>query len=404
MGTAMTKQSFGQIARSLRFQASLGLREAAKKMGISAAYLSQVEKDIDDPSPRLMAAMATHYNRPLEEIRAAGERAGIGHRVPRAPVGTVEELRALYRIGAMFTPAEVESMLRHVLKERGVGDEEIERELAKLRADLPRIRNGGGDGLFAPRVRPRFLSKQAVASLAYRVLAKNGFDRTTYEPPTRLELIVEGEQGVSYTIGQLPSAGGDPVVLGLSRWSGEEREIIISTQLADGTTECDEHRFRFTLAHEFFHAIEHLPLLASRGATSRGIEMNRAVFVDRVARRTGSAAERAVEQWARADRPRGLLTPEDWREWQANTFASALLMPGWAVTGELRDRLGADEVCVPADKNVRQEALRVAGDVPLGRTFYSKSLAQVFGVSRQAMAIRLLDLRLLTEVKNEKPE
>jgi transcriptional regulator with XRE-family HTH domain/Zn-dependent peptidase ImmA (M78 family) len=394
----MGNESFGQYAKRLRMSKGLGLREAARLMGLSAAYLSQVEKDDVPGSPRLMAAMARVYQHPLADIQSVAQQAGISPRTPTAAKQSMEELRSLYRVGGMFTSEEVESMIRHALQSRGVSDEEIETELSRLRADLPRIRKQGRDALFAAEIKPRVLSKKAIGQAANQILQKNGLGPGTYQAPTPIELLVDNEEGVSYIIAQLPSTNGDPVVLGRTRWNDGLREITINKDLADSNRESDMHRFRFTLGHEFFHAIEHLQLPSAGG----GGQLRRSVleigFVDRAVPYRQSAAERAVHHWVKTDKSRGLNTPEDWREWQANTFASAILMPGWAVTDFFTNRFEAECICFPAGENAREAALAVASEVVSGLKIYAQSISQVFGVSRQAMAIRLLELGLVREV------
>jgi Zn-dependent peptidase ImmA (M78 family)/transcriptional regulator with XRE-family HTH domain len=387
--------SFGKFAVSLRRQKQLGLREAARSMGVSPSYLSQVERDVDEPSPRLLVLMSQLYQCPPSEMKKAAERGGVENRKPRTQMRTIEELRALYRLGGMFTSDEVEDMIRHMLRKRGLTDEQIEAEIAKFHAELPRMR--GGDALFAADIKPRFLSKMGIAQLAYRILDKNGLDRSNYNPPTPIERLVEAE-GISYIIDELPSTDGDPIVLGRTRWTGDQREITINGDLAESERECDGHRFRFTLGHEFFHAIEHLPLAGSSCGQLRRTAEFGVQFVDRSTRHGRSRAERSVERWARKGSARGLLTREDWREWQANTFASALLMPEWAVREHFERRVQAQRMDVSENDNCRERALEIAGGILVSGKVYVRTLAQLFDVSRQAMAIRLLDLGLVREV------
>jgi transcriptional regulator with XRE-family HTH domain len=375
----------------------LGLRDAARRMNVSPAYLSQVERDKEPPSLRLMASMSQLYECPTAKIQAVAEQSGIQQTERRTPARSVDELRALYRLGAMFTTEEVEGMVRHILQQRGMGEADIERELSKLRADLPRIRNGGRDGLFAADIRPRVLSKRIIAQMAYGLLQKNGLDRTSYKPPTPIERIVENEEGVSYVIDHLPSSEGDPIVLGRSRWVGTAREVTISADLAASEKEHDGHRFRFTLGHELFHAIEHLPLAASSRGGLRRISTLDVGFVDR-ARHRLSRAERAVDQWVNTQKARKLVTHEDWREWQANTFASALLMPDWAVTEHFLKRQ-RERVNTPEGESCREAALSIAGERFFSGRLFVSTLAQLFDVSRQAMAVRLLELGLVLEVQ-----
>jgi Zn-dependent peptidase ImmA (M78 family)/transcriptional regulator with XRE-family HTH domain len=396
-GAYMGNESFGQYAKRLRIAKDLGLREAARLMAVSGAYLSQVEQDDVPGSPRLIAAMARVYQHPLADIQSVAQLAGTSPRTPATAKQSMEELRSLYRVGGMFTAEEVESMIRHALHSRGVSDEEIETELSRLRADLPRIRKQGRDALFAAEIKPRVLSKKAITQAANKILQKNGLGPGSYKAPTPIELLVDNEDGVSYIIAQLPSTNGDPVVLGRTRWNGGVREITINTDLADSSRESDMHRFRFTLGHEFFHAIEHLQLPSAGGGGQLLRSVDEVGFVDRAVKYRQSAAERAVHHWAKTDQSRGLNTPEDWREWQANTFASAILMPDWAVTDFFTTHFEAECVCVPAGNNAREAALAVASEV-LSEVTYAQSISQVFGVSRQAMAIRLLELGLVREV------
>jgi Zn-dependent peptidase ImmA (M78 family) len=242
-----------------------------------------------------------------------------------------------------------------------------------------------------------FLSKKAIAATADQILKKNGFVDGTYKPPTAIELMVENEEGVSYLIAQLPSTNGDPVVLGRSRWNGNTREITINTDLADSNRESDLHRFRFTLGHEFFHAIEHLRLPSAGGHLHREISYEIG-FVERATAYRRSPAERAVNRWVSTERSRGLNTAEDWREWQANCFASAILMPEWALKTSFADRFEAEWICFQSGENGREVALRVAGDISAHGRLQAQSIAQIFAVSRQAMAIRLLELGLVREV------
>jgi transcriptional regulator with XRE-family HTH domain len=396
----MMPESFGRFAQKLRKQNGLGLRQAAKLMGVSPAYLSQVERDIDAPKNRLMAAMSIHYHCSLAEIEEAAQRARVEYRKPPVPGRTIEEVVALYRLGGgVFSSSEVEDVIRHLLEKRGDGPEDIERVMSMLRDELPRLNDGERESLFAANVKPRFLTKRTIAQSAYGLLARHELGQNTYCAPTPIERLVEDE-GIVYTIDELAAGDGGPIVLGRSRWNGADREITISARLADSERECDWHRFRFTLGHELFHALEHLPLM---GGLRRGGLERAAIFEvglpGAVSLRKRSRAERSVDRWAGSGRHRGLLTREDWREWQANTFASAVLMPEWAVRSEFEERAGAQAVCAERGGNSRELALDLAGEVLFAGAVYAQSLAQLFDVSRQAMAIRLLDLGLVGEVE-----
>jgi Zn-dependent peptidase ImmA (M78 family)/transcriptional regulator with XRE-family HTH domain len=394
--------SFAEFAKRTRLEAHLGLREAARKMGISAAYLSRVENDVDPPSADLIIKMSREYACDLEELNAAARRPSISATTRGKSLQLSEELRALYRIGGALSAAEVEDMIRHVLKNRKMTDEEIEKELSNLRSELPRIRNSQREGLFAADIRPRVLSKRRVVSMAYDLLSQNGLDHDRYLPPTPVERLVEGVDGITYEIRDLPSKDGEPIVLGLSRRDrGFQRQVVINSVLADSNRATDTYRFNFTLAHELFHAIEHLTI--GPNATPTGMMRysgSEAAYVERrIAPLKPSRAERAVNIWAKADRSRArLFTNEDWREWQANTFAAALLMPEWALVDMFKFRLGDEYLLIPEGSTVREFALEVAGTREFRARIFEESLAERFAVSRQAMAIRMIDLGLIREV------
>jgi hypothetical protein len=73
-------------------------------------------------------------------------------------------------------------------------------------------------------------------------------------------------------------------------------------------------------------------------------------------------------------------------------------MPEWAVSAEFHRRIASDFISASKEGNVRDDALRVAGEILFEDKVFEKSLADLFAVSRQAMAIRLLDLGLVREV------
>ena len=401
MGTK-PKNSFGSFAKASRLSAGLGLREVAREIGISAAYLSRVENDLDDPSGELMAHMSRLYKVPMEDLtsRSAKPRASAtahGHAVQSNP-----ELRALYRLGTQLEPADIEEVIRTVLRDKGATEREIEKQLARLKSELPRVAKSARDGLFAAEAKPRFLSKRRIASMAYDELHRSGLSIETYSPPTPIELIAESEPSIVYRIDKLKcDKNGNPLVLGLTGWDESgDRQIVINSVLADSNRESDEHRFNFTLGHELFHAIEHLPRVPKEASAPLArIQVCDAVFVDTGTLRSRSAAEKAVRSWtATVAGPRRFTTDEDWREWQANVFSSALLMPEWAVRTEFHVRLSTDVMQSDQSENLREAALRVAGETTFSSGIYEKSLAQLFDVSRQSMAIRLLELGLVKEV------
>lgn len=397
--------TFGAYVKKLRLSLGIGLREAARRMRISAAYLSRVETDDDPASGELIAKMADLYDVEIEKLNSmsrnpAATAAAHGHRLK-----SNAELRALYRIGNELPPEELDKLLREALRAKGFTPEEIEEKITEYKKELPRIARTRDD-LFGVNGARRVLSKKTIVQMAYQFLARHGLDKDSYAPPTEVECLAEME-GIDYRIDKLKCRpSGEPLVLGLTRWNLEgEKQIIINSALADSKGRTDAHRFNFTLGHELFHAVEHLPLSSPKGTVGLNrVGLCEPMFVERSEgthevriRVHKSAVERAVDAWATTTRHKTLVTDEDWREWQANTFSSALLMPGWSVAAEFELRTGSTAIAVSQGES-KQIALSVAGEQIFDTGVYEASLAEKFGVSRQAMAIRLLELELVTEV------
>lgn len=65
----MTMQTFGQRIRELREKKDLSLRELAKKIGISAAFLSDVELGRRYPSEKVLIGVAQYLDTTIEDLR-----------------------------------------------------------------------------------------------------------------------------------------------------------------------------------------------------------------------------------------------------------------------------------------------------------------------------------------------
>jgi transcriptional regulator with XRE-family HTH domain/Zn-dependent peptidase ImmA (M78 family) len=390
-------ESFGAYARQLRVVRGLGLRQVARQLGISAAYLSRVENDIEPPSGELIALMAGLYGVPVEEFTKRPTKrkvsaAAHGHTIQSSP-----ELRALYRLGVRYDSEEIWDFIRKLLRDKGVPEREIESQLNSLRGELPRVSRASRDALFAAGARPRFLTKQRISQMAEALLERNGITRGTYEPPTPIEQLVESEPGVSYRIEALKcDTRGSALVLGLTRWGENgDRQIVVNSVLADSHRESDEHRFNFTLGHELFHAIEHLP--RAKRETAAPLARTQ-VFLEMDYPKPRSAAERSVDRWVNEKTSaRRLDTHEDWREWQANLFSASLLMPDWSVIAKFEERMGTQRLAAHSVHEARQLALHLAGEREFELGYFETGLAEEFAVSRHAMAIRLMQLGLVKE-------
>lgn len=401
--TSKAKNSFGSRARAARLEKGFGLRQAARELDVSAAYLSRIENDFETPSGELLAQMAKRYAVPVEEFNELVASPNAAAAARGHILQSSAQLRALYRLGSELDATVVDDLIRRALKKQGVPNAQIEETLSKLKAELlPRITKRTEEGLFAAEVKPRFLTKKRVHNMAYDLLRRRGLNEARYNPPTPIEWLVETEPEVSYIVAPLKCGQrGEPVVLGQTRWNlNGERQITMNAVLADSHRSSDEHRFNFTLAHELFHAIEHLPRMPRQAMPFlTRAHPQEAVFVHRSAYLFRSPAERAVSRWTKdAGGARVLSTDEDWREWQCSAFASALLMPHWAVSVEFERRFGTTRFSAPGGANRREFALELTTQrmCPCGE--FQKSMSDLFAVSRQAMAIRLLDLGIVEEV------
>lgn len=133
--------------------------------------------------------------------------------------------------------------------------------------------------------------------------------------------------------------------------------VIIDQRLLD---EEAEHRYRFTGAHEAGHGIFHPDYF--------GYNKNQLSFfgsensLPMVKCRTASVVPVTASEKSK------LSTDHDWMEWQANYFASALLMPKSAVF-QVADQLKEDA---------------------FSRDFYLvKAFSEIFNVSNTAAELRL---------------
>lgn len=68
-------KTLGQIIRELREKKDLSLRELAKKLGISAAFLCDIELGRRFPSEKVLSDMAKELGTSLEDLRSYDTRA-----------------------------------------------------------------------------------------------------------------------------------------------------------------------------------------------------------------------------------------------------------------------------------------------------------------------------------------
>ena len=124
------------------------------------------------------------------------------------------------------------------------------------------------------------------------------------------------------------------------------------------------HRYRFTVAHEAGHGFFHTEYFAQKiGMAAARSKEDKAFIQCRIENIQTPAFE---SEW----------TDNDWLEWQANSFASCLLMPRKAVLG------------LKGINNTKKDELWASGMI--------LTASKTFDVSLQAADIRLRDLGIIS--------
>ena len=389
--------TFGDHIRQERNRADLGLREAARALGISASYLSRLEADeFRPPSGTLLLRMAQVYRSDIKKLMDFAKNRQA--EVMAADASVAPAVQAFYRVAHDQPPEMQEAMLRAALGALNMAEDQKQQILDQLRAmlsrahgkDLPR-RAGGDDGLFAFDIAPRYLSRQRLRELARDVLMK--VFGSEIPIPVPLETIIRKlDDDIVLVVHEEIEGGrlrdGSPAVLGMSRWSrdGRRRELVIHEELFEAKEPAARRRANYTIAHELFHCIEHLPLVQVR---------NPQVVLARKVGYVTFAQELTNKRWCEtAKGPRRLATREDWREWQANTFAAELLMPAENVMEAFEELFDASQLEVErgSPSEFADEVARASATDKLGNP---TSLVDRFDVNPQAMAIRLMSLGLV---------
>jgi hypothetical protein len=176
----------------------------------------------------------------------------------------------------------------------------------------------------------------------------------------------------------LPPERGE-IVLG--KTIARPGKILIHSVLKD---ESPLGRYRFTVAHEIGHWVLHRPIMLADAQQlslldippSELVSLNRAVFP--------------------SEKQEAVLPPE---EWQANRFASALLVQPALLDREFRLRFGAPPAVWDPRAGVGAPNLRFfAREFAKERVRRKSSLAEMFGLSVEAMAVTLQQRGFVTRL------
>ncbi len=390
--------TFGDYIREERSRADLGLREAARLMGISASYLSRLEAgDFPPPSGTVLLRLAQVYRSDIKNLMDQAKTRE--HEMMAADSGVAPIVQAFYRLAHDQSPEMQKKMLDGAIAALDLTDDQKEKLRDQLRAALSRSggpalprRASGDDGLFAFDIAPRVLYRRDVQQLARLVLRK--VFGAEIPIPVPLETVIRKfDRDIVLIVHDEIEGGrfrdGSPAVLGLSRWSrdGRRRELVIHADLFEAEDDAGRRRANFTIAHELFHCLEHLPLVQQR---------HPAVAMARQVAFVTLAPDMMRQPWFKRKRERRKLhTREDWREWQANEFAAELLMPAESVREAFEELFGLPRLVDEhghleefADNTARTTAIDDFGGVT--------SLCKRYDVNPQAMAIRLIALGLVS--------
>lgn len=216
----------------------------------------------------------------------------------------------------------------------------------------------------------KYLRKEEIEAASRRLLLAyhERFGPDGYLP-IPVEEILESHLGLTLEFDDLRRRLGVADVLGAT-WV-KDRRVVIDQSLDPTVDSRKEGRYRFTIAHELGHW-----------------ELHRHVFED--APGQGSLFEQEA--------PPSIVcrtgSRKDPMEWQADAFASYLLMPGKMVTEVWESIYGTQEPYGAADE-LADLARKVVGDVGQPVVGVAREVAREFRVSGTAMQIRLTELGLI---------
>lgn len=399
----MAATSFGEHVRNLRKAKGISLRQAATELDVSPSYLSKIEQNqVLPPKGQIIHKLARLLEVSPEDLATKATSRRNVHTAQK--LGAPAELYALYRVVQDIDDLEiVRALLRQAYKELKRPEEQVEVDLERLRSELPELPRLSrmGESLLADPCKPRFLRKELIEEMAEEALRKYAGCLGVFTPPAPVEELIEALPDTDLILTDEwdpKEEDREPTVLGVSRFSRENlhrKEIVVSARLFESDAPHMRARLNFTLAHEMFHAIEHLEIAKPGAEISLRRQITLPPQIDKQTLRP-SVRQRRLRMWVENDNgPRRLTTDEDWREWQANYFAACLLMPREHLTREFEERFECASLETPDGMNVREYALETATTNITPFYVCDKNLSSLFAVSGQAMAIRLIQIGLV---------
>jgi hypothetical protein len=148
----------------------------------------------------------------------------------------------------------------------------------------------------------------------------------------------------------------------------DKHTIILDKDL---TEEGNKGRYEFTGFHESGHAILHQPEIVDYDIPD------------------GIISCRNTAEGINTSLAPGKKTPTEWREWQADYFASCMKLPRWAVTRFAREFLRSIGH-MQGTVTVRDNETEI-----LANEILPEAVADFFVTSKQAARIKLIELRII---------
>jgi|GEM_PF-5897740 len=390
----MSRTTFGNYIRELRFSRRFGLREAAKRYGITPGHLSKIERGVaNPPKGAILKRMATELGVPEGDLvkRATPDRMIDASTSPDSKMAPY--VAALYRISVGRSKKEIEAIIEAIIDSLDLAPDQKQhwrKEFDRIIEDTAfddegfgRLNNGWND-LFDPSVRPRYLSRKRIEQISESVLERYSEKAgRPLELPIMVDEVIEFAYDGEIDLRSFSNADvnvrsdGSPPLLGICAMNDAGNVYIsIYDDLLDTTHGPSRRRGNFTMAHELFHAIEHMPLARRQNENAASTQVD-------------------LRLSQHENRAKRLQSAEDWREWQANAFAAALLMPEEQVNRCFQEAYGCEgyvvkKSCIDSlcHEVARDKVIRFA-DGSL------RSMSDVFDVNPIVMAIRLKTLRLV---------
>lgn len=157
-------------------------------------------------------------------------------------------------------------------------------------------------------------------------------------------------------------------VLGIIKLSEvlSKNEIYIDKSLLDNP---EDPRLKFTIAHEIGHLVLHSKKKLSLKNNPNDIITRLVDFIENFNPKP----------------KKDLKTPEDWLDYQANTFAASLLMPVPALKKEICNLAEENGFQIPKNGRIRVDNIFLNGEAHS----YIRHLRKKFNVSNKAMNYRL---------------